>query len=496
MMENKKVTLVDAADLWGKDTYQTIDILEAKHGKKARVLTIGPAGEHGVKYANICNDKGDFIGRTGMGCVMGGKNLKALVVTGTEKVPVADTARYDALRKKVLEQIKASTPALSLHDMGTDASMDLGMMTGDIPIRNWSIGEDFDVSAALGGPTMTEKFLVKRSACLYCPIACRRVMKVADGPYKMDEGPGPEYETCCSLGSNIHNLVAEGTLKANELANKMGMDTISLGNTISMAIDCFENGLLKEKDWGMKLSFGEIDNVLKVIPMIANREGLGDMLADGTRALAEKLGSNAADYAVHVKGLELPMHDPHGWTGLGLSYMMSTRGACHLQHLVHPIEQGMVFYEGIGLTDNFDGQKSEGKGKMVKVAEDMGVPANAMVLCQFVGWCMKTEDFPEILAAVTGFDYDLEKFMKAGARIWLLKRSLNNLMGITSKDDTLPPKILKPYKEGNAAGNVPNVDLMRKEYYAERGLEADGKPSKSTLDAVGGLEDMKKLLYG
>jgi aldehyde:ferredoxin oxidoreductase len=156
----------------------------------------------------------------------------------------------------------------------------------------------------------------------------------------------------------------------------------------------------------------------------------------------------------------------------------------------------MVYYEGVGLQENYEGQQSAGKGAMVKIAEDLGVPSNAMVICQFVAWCMTVQDFPAILKAVTGFDYDIQKYLKAGARIWLIKRCLNNFWGVTEKDDTLPPKMLAPYKEGAAAGNVPDVDLMRREYYEARGLAADGKPSPATLDAAGGLEDMKKLLYG
>jgi aldehyde:ferredoxin oxidoreductase len=496
LIENRSVKVLDAADLWGKDTYQTIDILEERH-KKARVLVIGPAGENGVKYANICNDKGDFIGRTGMGCVMGGKKVKAIVALGTERTGIADKPAYDELRKKVLEQIKASTPALSLHDMGTDASMDLGMMTGDIPIRNWSLGEDFEMSSSLGGPTMTEKFLVKGKACLYCPIACRRVMQVKEGPYAMEEGPGPEYETCCSLGTNLHNPIAEATLKANEIANRMGMDTITLGNTLSFAMDCFENGLLKpEQNGGTVLKFRDMDPVLEMIGKIARREGLGDLLAEGSREAARRIGGGAEKYAVHVKGLELPFHDPHGWNGLGLAYMMSTRGACHLQHLVHPIEQGMVYYEGLGLPENYEGTDSSGKGIMVKVAEDLGVPSNALVICQFVGWCMKPEDFAGVMKAVTGFDTDLKQYLLAGARIWLLKRCINNIFGVTAKDDMLPPKILLPYKEGAAAGKVPDVDLMRSEYYAVRGLGPDGRPTVETLKAAGGLDDMAGMLNG
>jgi aldehyde:ferredoxin oxidoreductase len=496
-VEDGNVSIRDAADLWGKDTYETGSILEKRHDeKRARVICIGPAGENLVKYANINNDRGDVVGRTGMGAVMGSKKVKAVVVLGAQKVQVADQAAYDSIRKEILEKIKNSVPAESLHSMGTDASMDLGMMTGDIPIRNWSVGEDFELSAALGGPTMTEKFLVKPSACLYCTIACKRVMKVAEGPYAMEEGPGPEYETCCSLGTGLHNKNAEWVLKANELANKLGMDTITLGSTLAFAMDCFEKGILSEKDTGgTRLSFGSTEGLFEMMEAIARRQGFGDVLAEGSRAAAAKIGKGAADLAVHVKGLELPYHDPHGWHGMGLAYMMSTRGACHLQHLVHPIEQGMVFWEGVGLKENYEGQKSDGKGAMVKIAEDLGVPCNAMVLCNFVAWTLLPPNYPAILKAVTGFDYDLQAYLRCGARIWLLKRGLSNLMGVSSRDDVLPPKILVPYKEGAAAGSAPDQDLLRKEYYAARGIGPDGRPAKATLEAAGALEELTKRLY-
>jgi len=497
LVEEDQASLRDAADLWGKDTYQTHQLLRGRHeGRRGRAICIGPAGENLVSYANVNNDRGDVVGRAGMGAVMGSKNLKAVVALGARKVSIHDPARYESIRQAALQQIKASTPAASLHAMGTDASMELGMMTGDVPIRNWSVGEDFDLGAKLGGPAMTERYLVRPAACLFCPIACRRVMKNLRGPFAMEEGPGPEYETCCSLGTNLHNRNPEALLKANELANKLGMDTISLGGTLSFAMDCFEKGILSEKETGgIRLTFGDMDAVLKVMEMIAWRQGFGDCLAEGSRRAAARIGKGAEEFAVHVKGLELPYHDPHGWHGMGLAYMVSARGACHLQHLVLPIEQGIASYEGLGLKEDYQGQQSSGKAEMVKIAEDFGIPCNALLLCQFVGWCLKSEDFPSVLSATTGFDYDLNSYLKAGARISLLKRGLNHLMGMTSQDDVLPPRILTPYREGPAAGSVPDQDLLRAEYYVTRGLEADGKPAPRTLDLVGGLLEMKSLLY-
>jgi len=496
LVEDGRVSIRPAADLEGRDCYETGDLLSERHAK-ARVACIGPAGEKLVKFANINNDKGDVIGRTGMGAVMGSKRLKAVVAKGSRKIEVADSGAFAELRSFLLGRIKESVPADSLRSMGTDSNMDLGMMIGDIPLRNWSLGENFELAASLGGPTMTERFLVRSQACLYCPIACKRVMRVAEGPYAMEEGPGPEYETCCAFGTGILNADAAALLKANELANRLGMDTISLGGVLAFAMDCFERGLIDEKEAaGLKLSFGNVEGVFTAMKLIARREGLGDLLAEGSRAAAKRIGRGAEELAVHVKGLELPFHDPHGFHGMGLAYMMSTRGACHLQHLVHPIEQGIVAFEGVGLAEDYEGRTSEGKAAMVKIAEDLGVPCNAMLLCEFVGWAFRPQDFASCLRVVTGFDFDLEEYLAAGARIWLRKRSLACLMGAGSDDDVLPPKIMRPYAEGIAAGSVPDQDLMRREYYALRGLAADGRPSREALEKAGGLEDMALRLHG
>ncbi|MDP3178316.1 MAG: aldehyde ferredoxin oxidoreductase C-terminal domain-containing protein, partial [Spirochaetaceae bacterium] len=303
--------------------------------------------------------------------------------------------------------------------------------------------------------------------------------------------PGPEYETCCSFGTGILNDDAAALVKANEVANRLGIDTISAGGTIAFAMDCFEKGILaKEDTGGLELRFGDVDCVFKALEQIAYRKGFGDILAEGSRAAAARIGKGAESLAVHVKGLELPFHDPHGWHGMGLAYMMSTRGACHLQHLVHPIEQGMVYFEDLGLEADYGGTTSEGKAHMVKVAEDLGEPCNAMLLCEFVSWTLQPRDFPALLAAVTGFDYDLQEYLRAGARLWLLKRSLCNLMGVRAADDVLPPKVMKPYAEGAAAGSVPDQDRMRREYYELRGLSPDGRPGREALAAVGGFGGM------
>ena len=245
-IEDDKIELRDARDLWGMDNYTLTDLLKERHGKEKRpkVLSIGPAGENLVKFATICNDKGDFIGRTGMGAVMGSKRLKAIVVRGTQKMEVSDPGGYTALRKSLIAKSRDAVVAQSFRSMGTDTGMDLGMMTGDVPIKNWMVGEDFELSAKLGGPSLTEKFLTKSHACSFCPVACKRMVKVDDGPFRTEEGPGPEYETCATFGTLIMNDDLAGVIKANEWCNRYGMDTISCGAAVAFAMEAFEKGLI------------------------------------------------------------------------------------------------------------------------------------------------------------------------------------------------------------------------------------------------------------
>jgi aldehyde:ferredoxin oxidoreductase len=490
------VELRDANELWGLDTYQTCDRLkEAGGGKAPKVVCIGPAGERGVKFAAVCNDKHDFAGRCGMGAVMGSKNLKAIACRGTGRIAIADEARLKEIKKRLLAQIGESVPAKSLREMGTNATMDLGMMTGDVPIKNYRRGEALEISAEIGGPAMTEKFLVKPGACTSCPIASKRVMKCEQEPYRMEPGPGPEYETAAAFGSLCENANAPAVLRANELCNRYGMDTITCGATVAFAIDCVEEGILGPADLGgIDLGWGKAEGILALVERIARREGLGDLLAEGSRAAAKRIGRGAERLTAEVKGLELPMHDPRGWHGLGLAYMMSNRGACHNAHLMHPIEQGIATWTDLGFLENYDGQSDEGKGEVVKRAEDFGVPCNSIPLCVFDMWTMKAGDPVDFLNAVTGWDLTLEEYLKIGERTWLQKRALNNLMGVTAADDRLPAKVKTPVPDGGAAGSVPDDERLRRDYYAARGLDERGWPRRETLLAAG-LADVAARLY-
>ncbi len=487
--------LTDASGLWGNDLYETTDLLK-EADKGAKTLVIGPAGENLVRFAAIGNDKGHFVGRTGLGAVMGAKRLKAISVRGEGKLAKADEARFRELHREAVQQIKDSALAGSLHAMGSDANMDLGMINGDVPVKNWSVGEDFDLSSALSGPTLSETYLTRAHACTHCPVACKRVVRVPDGPFQTEEGPGPEYETCGAFGTMIMNSNLAGVIKANELCNRLGMDTISCGSAIAWAMELFEKGTLtvKETD-GLDLAWGNMESVLALLPRIARREGFGDLLAQGSLAAARKIGGNAVDAVVHVKGLDLPMHDPRGFHGMGLAYMMSNRGACHLQHAVLATEQGMASWPQLfPMKDDYKGTTSEGKAELVFHSENYGILGNSLSICHYLTDCLKPETIRDAFNAITGFGLDFDGLMACGARDWTLKRGINNLLGVTEKDDVLPKRIMTPLKEGAGAGSVPDVEKLKREYYALRGLDERGFPREEKLRELG-LDDLRERLY-
>ena len=497
LVEDENVEIRDASDLWGKPVYEVTDILKERHKdkRKPKVLVIGPGGENLVRFAAIANDKAHYIGRTGMGAVMGSKMLKAVVVIGTGKVLPALPEEYKTLRESLLEKIKESTFAQIMRSMGTASSMDPGMMTGDVPIRNWTKGE-FDGSVKIGGPTMTEQYLTKVHACYACPIACKRVVKVEGGPFKTDEGPGPEYETCCTFGSFMENDNFEGIIKANEICNQYGVDTISCGATIAFAMQCFDKGILTTADTdGIELTWGNIEAALQMVKKIGMREGIGNLLAEGSAKAAQMIGKGSEEFVVAVKGLELPAHDPRGFHGMGLEYAVGYRGACHLQHMSHMIEQGLTDHEDAGFKSDYEGPSSDGKAEMVVLSQNIGVPATSACLCLFVYDCISVQDFAEMIHVVTGWEYSAEDLIKSGEKIWLLMRGVTNLLGSKAGDDKLPPNVMKPLEEGGAAGSVPDIEKMLKEYYELRGIDVNGFPRRDVLEKAG-LNDLAEKLHG
>ncbi len=496
VIEDDKAELQDASDLWGKDTYETDDALAAKfEGKpKVRNISIGQAGENLVKFAAVADGKHDYAGRTGLGAVMGSKKLKAVAVRGSGKASPADAAAFAEVRKTVSKKIDEGMFTMALKAMGTNAGIGMGTMMGDVPTQNWSHGGDEALANDLSSIVMNEKYLTKGSACYGCPIACKRNVKVDEGPYKMEAGPGPEYETMASFGTMCMISNQAAVNKINELCNRFGLDTISCGCTVAFAIDCYEAGILTNADTdGLKLNWGNADAVIELVKKIAAREGFGDTLAEGSRAAAQKIGKGAADLTVEVKGLEAPMHDPRAFHGLGLAYAMSIRGACHLSHADLFAEQGGVVMPEAGIEGPYVGQDSEGKANLVFVTENLGALLQSMGMCLFGTAPLDLDDFVNMLNSAAGRDYTKDELLKIGERLWLLKRAINNMMGVTIDDDKLPKKILTATKEGGQAGSVPDIEMMMREYYDIRGLDMHGVPKKERLAEVGLADVAEKL---
>jgi len=494
VIADDKVEIKDASDLWGKDIYETSNILKKRHGVKADVLEIGPAGENLVKFANIMNTKWGSVSRCGGGAVMGSKKLKAIVISGTGKVTPANPEAFENVRKNALVKVKESVITQALTGAGTAMGVDVNSMTGVLPVKNYTVGDGMWLGPLLGGGALGA-YLIKPHACYTCPIACKRTVKLAEGPYAIEEGPGPQYETIGAFGSLmvIENMAA--ILKMNEMANRYGMDSISCGATIAFAMECFDKGLITSKDLdGGQLRWGNADDVLAMMEKITYRKGFGNVLAEGSRNASKKIGKNAADYTVEIKGLEFALYDSRGSHGHGLGFMMSNRGACHVASEIGKIESSWTTWPDIGIEGGYDPKADEGKGELNFICENVAMLSNAATMCQFGLMSISLTELAEALKAATGFDYDLKEIMECGERIWMIQRGLNNLMGVTAADDRMPKRLMTPLPDGGAAGSVPNVELMLKDYYKARGLDAKGRPLKARLVSLG-LSELAAKLY-
>lgn len=484
VIEDDKVEIKDASDIWGKDVYQVIDLLQGRVGgkRKAKVLVIGQGGENLVKFAAVAGDKGDFVGRCGLGAVMGAKKLKAIVVRGSKKVEPAILDEYNELLAKTRAKIEQAQLAQNWREHGTDIGMVAGTRAAGVSGKNWTNGELYAFAKSLRGFSITNDYLTGRRACYACPIGCKRVVKIDSGPYQMEEGPGPEFQTCCSFGTTLMNNNLEAVIKANELCNRYGLDTISCGSIIAFATECFENGLISKRDTGgIELSWGNIDAAIEMIHKIAKREGFGDVLAEGTKIAARRIGSQATDYSVEVKGMEMSMHDPRAFHGQGLGHAVSNRGGGHVQNLNWLIEENFVQYPEIGLTGNYEGKTSIGKASLTRMSENIATLCSSGIICLYVIGCLSFDDMVDMFRVTTGFGYDREEALQCSERIWLLKRGLCNLMGIGASDDRLPKRVMTALESGPTAGSVADMDLMLKEYYELRGLDSAGRPKKEKL---------------
>jgi len=467
-----KAELHDASDLWGSDIYVTQDRVRDSLGEaKARVACIGLAGEHRVKLAGIANDHGRFAARTGMGAVMGSKNLKAIAVRGKGKVPLFAPDEFRIITNQVLALFKEDMPSKSLREFGTAGYVNVGHMFGDLPIRYFQLGEHAPADA-LSGVDMTEKFLRRNTACHKCIIACGR--ETRSPAYNDDKVDGPEYETIGALGSVLMIFDLEAVIHAGHLCNLYGMDTISLGVTIGLACELFERGLLTPADTGgLEIRYGDAEMVFRLIKLTARREGFGAVLAEGNAVLAERAG--VPELSVTVNRLEVPMHDPRAYVGMAVTYALSPRGACHMEGNMYDLDMGQSNLEDVGLVMGNRHENSIEKGRMAARLQAWRNLYNSLTLCEF-----ENPPVPLLVGAInaaTGWNVTGDDLMNTGKRIVNIKRRLNFKLGMTRADDRLPELLLNPLENGGSAGIVPDMPTLLAGAYAEFGWNPEtGRP--------------------
>jgi aldehyde:ferredoxin oxidoreductase len=486
-IEDQKVEVRDASRLWGLEIKKAQETIRSElDDSRVRVAQIGPGGERLVRYASVVNDMNHVAGRCGMGAVMGSKNLKAVAVKGSKRVPVRKPKRLGKLAKWMAQNVKDL--AYSLQTYGTGDGMDAMEATGNLPVCNFRDG-DFPEVDQISAEAVKEQVRVGMGTCFACAIACKKEVKL-DAPWTVDpEYGGPEYETLASLGSNCGVSDVKAVCKANELCQRYSIDTISTGVTISFAMECFEHGLLtKEDTGGMDLSFGNAESMVKLVELIGEKRGLGALLAEGTKRAAEQIGNGAEQFAVHVKGQEVPMHDPRLKRGEALGYAVSPTGADH----VHNIHDTFLYprlprsYNSLGVLEPVPVEDfGPKKVRLYKIVGEWRTLNNFLVMCLFPPWNVLQKT--EIVRCVTGWNTSTFELMKVVERGNTLARIFNLREGFTEKDDWLPPRFFQPKTSGalsNTAVNPEDLQKAKLLYYDMMGWTEQGVPKQSKLDEL------------
>ena len=457
------VELKEAGHLWGKGVFETTEALGQSRNQR-NVLCIGPAGENQVRIAAIMNDKERALARGGPGAVMGSKNLKAIVVEGKEKNQPADQELFKFMLYETGKLLKASPlTSQGLPEFGTAVVMNVVNEIGALPTRNFQQSQ-FEGADKISGEAITDSILVKNQACWACPITCTRITKTDSGK----EGEGPEFESAWAFGAQCGIDDLDTITEANYLCNDMGLDTISMGNTIGCAMELAEKGLIANE-----FGFGQAGKLLDLISDTAYRRGLGAEMAEGSYRMAEKHG--APELSMSVKKLEMPAYDPRGMQGQGLVFATGNRGACH--------ETGnMLGPEVLALPRLIDRFATQGKAGIVSVHQNSAAVIDSLVYCKFTNMAVAEEFFARTLSAVTGEHFTADDLMMVGERVWTLERLYNLREGFTKKDDTLPDRMLsEPVPDGPSKGFTVKLAPMLEEYYAFRGWDQNGVPKPEKL---------------
>ncbi len=479
------VQLRDARGFWGKTTGETEDGIREELGiPNVRVAGIGPAGEKLVRFACIINDKHRAAGRSGVGAVMGSKNLKAVAVRGTKGVPVADPAGFMKAVWAMRGRLAKSPARQGMTELGTAQTIDLTNAFGGCPTRNFESGQ-FEHAENINGNAIKDQRMVANKACFACTIACGRVTRLpgdVSDKYLVNTHPrnwktageGPEYEAAWALGADTGVGDLDAVIKANWLCNDLGLDPISMGATLAAAMELYERGVVGDAQTGMPLRFGSGEALVRMTEATAYREGFGDELAEGSKRLGDKF--KHPEVFMGVKGQEFPAYDPRGFQGMGVAYATCNRGACHLRAWTPGMESSKP-----GLAHTTDG-----KAEWVANEQNRTTSHDATGVCLFTGMGAPLSDLVACTAAATGVPFTLDDFVTVGERTWNLERLWNLKAGLTAADDTLPKRLLhEGHKDGPAKGVTVRLDQMLPVYYKARGWDEQGVPTPEKLAALG-----------
>ncbi len=457
-VDNGEAELLDAEEFWGRDTRETEAWVNKKLDKRCSILSIGKAGENLVRFASIIHEGHRALGRGGLGAVMGSKNLKAIAVRGDKKIPIYDAQKFREAARKCYELLaRHPSTGKKLKEYGTPNVVATVNSVGLLPTRNFQTGF-FEDAKKISGEEM-HKFVKGSYGCFSCSIMCGKIVNI--GGVKTES---LEYETIYAFGSNCGNSSLSSIARANELCNKLGLDTISTGAAIAFFIELAEKGLVS-----YNIKWGQSEKMLELIEKIALREGEGGMLAEGVKKLSEKYDCK---FAMHVKGLELPGYDSRGAVGQSLAYATNNEGGSHMR--------ATIFIDEI-LTQRIDRLEKKGKAQLVKDSQDFHASLDSLILCKFTSRVLGEGHYSRLLTHATGIDFELRG---TGERIFNLERLFNMREGFIRSDDTLPARFLKEkIPTGNSKGSITDLSILD-EYYALRGWDSEGKPEPQKLKAL------------
>jgi len=471
-----KIEIKDANQLWGLKTYETTEKIREIEGNNCQVLSIGPAGENLVKFASIMNQTHRAFGRGGVGAVMGSKNIKAIVVkNGKKKFPVKNKEYMKKLAVMAIDKIKVvpiTSQGMTLF--GTAALVKIINLFGMFPVKNYQFAylepEKIDL---ISGERLRERFLEKSEGCYNCIIRCGRMTNTGD-----KTGKGPEYESLWALGPLTGIFDLKTITHANYLCNDYGLDTISTGVTIACAMELQQKGLIRQDS----LTFGNKDDLCELVEQIALRKGIGEELAEGSLRFSQKY--NGKDYAMQVKGMEMPAYDPRGAFGHALNYAISSRGACHLTGF-------LVALEVLGVPKKINRFSIRGKSDLLVLKQNQSTVEDSLIVCKFVGYALGLEFQVRFLSTILNKEISIDDLLTTGERIYNLERLFNIREGFSRKDDTLPKIFLEtPLQDGLSEGKVVPLDDLLNEYYKVRNWDDNGIPTDNLLEKL----SLKRLI--